>query len=327
MIHEKTQRIDSIKEGDLISDPFVVKIKRSLLPYKEKPGLFGTLILSDSSGKSISCKLWGGENDEETQKIYEPIKQDDIILVIGRCEKYKDELQISINDISSLRILSSEEYRKEDFIKISSKNLDELFGQLLQFVQKIQDLHLKNLVNSFLEDEQIGKNFKEHPGAIEIHHNWVGGLLEHTLELLEYCELTSKLFPELNKDLLIAGAILHDIGKLEEIEVTTRIKGSERGQLKGHISIGFDMVSQKIKELSVPSEVGDKILHIILSHHGTNEFGSPREPMFPEAVAIYYADELSSKTRELIDFVNEHKEATEDAFMYHYKKGHNIFLR
>ena len=122
----------------------------------------------------------------------------------------------------------------------------------------------------------IEKKFKKHPGGIEIHHNWTGGLLQHTLEVLNYCKLSWELFPELSKDLLITGALLHDIGKLEELAVTSRIKGTNKGQLIGHIVLGSTYVSNKIDEIGMEDEPKDKILHMIVSHHGRMECPLPK---------------------------------------------------
>jgi 3'-5' exoribonuclease len=127
--------------------------------------------------------------------------------------------------------------------------------------------------------------------------------------------------------MVMAGALLHDIGKMREIEVTTRIKGTLKGQLKGHIPMGYRMLANVLEELGTDEKLADKLLHIVLSHHGYNEFGSPKEPMFPEAVAVYYADEMSSKLSSVVEFVSEEKGRTEDDFMYSRAQKRNIYLR
>lgn len=135
------------------------------------------------------------------------------------------------------------------------------------------------------------------------------------------------MFPSLNKDLLIAGAMLHDIGKLEEVIVTSRIKGTNIGQLIGHLPLSIIFVSNKCDEIGLDKIQKEKLLHIITSHHGKLEFGSPKEPMIPEAVVIYYADELSSKVTEMIGFIEMAKKDTEDDFMYNKRGGKNIYLK
>ncbi len=201
-----------------------------------------------------------------------------------------------------------------------------MYLKLKDYINKVNNEKLKLLLTNIF-GEEIKENFKKHPAAISIHHNWIGGLLEHTLEVARYCEVSKEIFPELNQDLLITGALLHDIGKLEGMEMTTRIKGTNKGIFSGHLILGSILVSKKMDEIGLEDELKDKILHMIVSHHGKEDYGSPKEPMFPEAVALYYADEASCKIAEILNFIEENKDGTEDDFMYHYKKGLNIFLR
>ena len=208
------------------------------------------------------------------------------------------------------------------------KDTEKMYAELINSISLVDNEKIKILLTNIFNDPIISEKFKKHPGAIEIHHNWIGGLLEHTLEVLKYSQLTLQQFPMLDKDLLIAGSLLHDIGKLDELEVTSRIKGTNKGQLTGHLILGIIYVAQRIDEIAdFDKTIKDKILHILTSHHGKNEFGSPKEPMFPEALAIYYADELSSKISEMTEFIESAKEETEDDFMYSKRKSGNIFLK
>jgi 3'-5' exoribonuclease len=195
-------------------------------------------------------------------------------------------------------------------------------------IENISNENLKKLLKNIF-NEEMKEKFKNHPAAISIHHNWIGGLLEHTLEVVKYCKLSKEISPELDEDLLVTGALLHDIGKLEEMEMTTRIKGTNIGQFAGHIIIGSILVSNKIDELKINKELKDKLLHMITSHHGKVENGSAKEPMFPEAIALYHADEMSSKISEMLNFVRDNKNETESDFMpkWEKKKPVNIFLR
>ena len=311
-----------MQEGELIQDIFVVKIKKGINPYKK--GFRFNLILSDSSGSSLDYTYWGSDNEEEVKQIYQKIKADSVIYAQGRVGSYNGTLQLSSDFTLFPKVLSAEEY-EADFIKTSDKNLDVLFAELSQKIESINDGKIKNLLNQIFSE--IGHKFKNHPGAISIHHNWKGGLLEHTLEVVEYCEKSLVLFPSLDRDLLIAGAILHDIGKLEELETTSRIKGSEIGQLAGHLVLGVSFLIGKLKESDLESLKKNKLIHLLVSHHGKIEYGSPKEAMFPEAVALYYADELSSKLSEMTNFVEESKDSTEDDFMYHRRSSKNIFLK
>ena len=327
-MYTKKQPISKLKSGERIEDIFVVKIKKSLVPYKNKAGLYFALVLSDSTGRSIDYKYWGGESEEKTAQIYESIKSDSVVFVKGKAELYEDKLQISTNFPDTIMPLADGEFDPKDFIGEARRDVNQMVADLYKHVGGIKNADIKRLLEKvFVSDKEFLDRFKVHPASIEIHHNWTGGLLQHILEVARYLELTSELYPEMDRDLMIAGALLHDIGKVDELASTTRIKGTTGGQLKGHIALGYRQIANLMDELKTDPIIRDKILHIILSHHGLLEFGSPKEPMFPEAVAVHYADQMSSKFTELIDFVNSAKEATQDDFMYNKRHGKIIFLR
>lgn len=322
----KKQQISALEVGESIDDVFVVKIKRGMSEYVK--GFRFNLILSDNSGKTLEYVYWGPKDEKAVKEIYESIKSDGVVRIQGKVSSYNDKLQLATNAPFRIEVLNEKQYEKEDFVKPSKKNIEEMYDELINSIDSVENEKIKTLLNNIFQDPIILEKFKEHPGAIEIHHNWIGGLLEHTLDVLKYSQLTLQQFPTLNKDLLIAGSLLHDIGKLEELEITSRIKGTNLGQLTGHLVLGLIYVSKKIDEIEdFDKEIKDKILHILTSHHGKNEFGSPKEPMFPEALAIYYADELSSKISEMTEFIESAKEETEDDFMYNRRKNGNIFLK
>jgi len=325
MTFTKKQPINTLKDSQLVDDIFVVKIKRGISPYKK--GQSFQLILSDSSGQTIDYKYWGGTDLDPIQELYDSIKADSVVYVKGRVSPYNGKLQISSNDLADIRPLESNEYDQGEFVKKAKRDVDDMYSEILTIISSVSDLALKEMLHSIYTDSNLVEKIKTHPAAIEIHHNWVGGLMQHTLEMVRYCELTAKIHPSLNRDILIAGALLHDIGKIEELEVTSRIKGTPKGQLLGHIPIGFSFVTKKMDDFKVDEGLRNKILHIIVSHHGKLEFGSPKTPMLPEAIVVYYADEMSSRVTEMIDFIEENREITEDDFMYDRRKGHNIFLR
>lgn len=324
--YTKKQQISALKEGDIVDDVFVVKIKKGISQYVK--GYSFQLLLSDNSGKTIEYKYWGSPDEGKVRALYEPIKEDSVVHVQGMVSTYSGKLQLATNEPFIIEVLNEGQYSKEDFVKPAKKDINKMYDGIKQAIEKVEDLNLKKLLENIFNDPEIEKKFKRHPGAIEIHHNWVGGLLQHTEEVLSLCELNLKLFPGLNKDLLIAGALLHDIGKLEELEVTSRIKGTNIGQLTGHLVLGTVYVSKKIDEIDgFDQDLKNKLLHVMVSHHGKNEFGSPKEPMFPEAVAVYYADEMSSKIAEMAEFIKDSKEDTEDNFMYNKRYNRNILLK
>lgn len=318
----KQQPITGLKSGEKVKDIFVVKIKKGIAPYKN--GFSLTLLLSDASGGNIEYKYWGGQNEEKVKSIYDSIKSDSVVFVRGKVSSYNEKLQITSDELGEIKVLTSDEY-EADFVMGAKKNVEEMYSKLLSKIDSLYNPDLKELLNKLFKEE-VANSFKKHPAAISIHHNWVGGLLQHTLEIIEHCETCCLIHSELDRDLLISGALLHDIGKLEEMEVTSRIKGSRKGQFIGHITLGAIYVNKKLEESKLDDLFKEKLLHLVLSHQGKLEFGSPKVPMFPEAVALYYADELSSKITEMFGLIEQHRDATEDDFMYDYKKGINIFL-
>lgn len=327
MIYRKKKNIIELKEGEEIEDIFVVKIKKRFFDYFNMGKKYGfELLLSDSSGKTITYKMWGNEIESLVKKIYDSISEDSVVWLRGKVNAHKNNLEIYSNSLQDFRILSENEYVKEDFINPPVRDIDEMMEILMENINLIKDEEIKEFLLKLFQNPEFSEKFKRHPAAIEIHHNRIGGLIEHTLEIIEIVKTLKRLYPSLNLDLMISGAILHDIGKLEEIEVTNRIKGSFKGQLIGHISLGLNFISKKMEEFGMSENKRILLMHLLLSHHGSNSFGSPKEPMIPEAFALYYSDELSSKISEIINFIEITKKATDDVFMYHKKYKRNIYL-
>ena len=322
--YTKQHPISELKDGQRVDDIFVVKIKKAMAPYVK--GFAFDLLLSDSSGKSLDYKYWGGADEAKVRRIYGSIKPDSVVRVQGKVTTYQGKLQLATNEPDTITVLRVDEYEPGDFIMPARKDLDKLYSEVMEAVAQVKNPKLKALLEAFFEDNELAEKFKRHPGAIEIHHNWVGGLLEHVLEVLEYCLLSAKMFPTLDKDLLITGALLHDIGKLEEMEVTSRIKRTMQGQRIGHLTLGAIAIAHKMDELNFDKELKAKVLHMMVSHHGTLDNGSPKEPMFPEALTLSQADRMSAKLAEMIEFIEQAKGETEDEFMYHKRLGRNLWL-
>lgn len=318
--------ISELEEGEIIDDIFVVKIKKGMQKYQK--GYYFNLILSDQTGDTIDYRFWGPDDEQRVRNLYDAIKQDNVVRVQGKVSTYRGKKQLATNEPMTIEILAEDQYKREDFIKPPKKDIEKMYDGLKETINYVGSEQIKQLLNSIFKNPDIEGKFKRHPGAISIHHNWIGGLLQHTIEVLNYCILSHKQFPELDKDLLIAGALLHDIGKLDELEMTTRIRGTEKGQLVGHLALSAVYVSKKIDEIpEFDSALKNKIMHMMVSHHGRTEYGSPKEPMFPEAVVLYYADEMSAKTAEMTEYISESRKHTEDSFMYSRRNNRNIFLK
>lgn len=321
---KKNKRLSELKEGNQVDDVFVVKVKREFRPYVK--GFSFKLILSDSSGQSVEYVYWGDKDEGAVRKIYDQISNDSVVRIVGKVGRYNNSLQIFSNAPDLFTVLGPDEYDVTDFIAPPRRNPDEMFSEMLSFIDSVKNPDLKKLLATIFSDKEISEKIKKHPGGIEIHHNRYGGLLEHNLEVLKYCLLSADFF-KLDRDLLITGALLHDIGKLDELDMRVRIKATLQGQLLGHIVIGIAFLSEQMKKISTPSPLREKLLHIVASHHGQLDYGSPKEPMFPEALVVHLADMMSSKLNEMQTFMENVEGNTEDDFAYYKRSGKNILLR
>ena len=272
-------------ENKVITSAFVV-ISKQVKPKKTgEPYL--ALTLGDRSGH-LEAKMW--DNVEEALDGFE---QDDFIKVKGLLNKYKNRFQITIH---KLRKMGDSEIDFADYLPKTTKNIDELWQTLTDFVATFEDPYLKPLVESFMKDPEISAAYRNAPAAKTLHHAYIGGLLDHVVSLFRSCDLVSRNYPQINRDLLLTGAFFHDIGKIHELTYNRSFSYTTKGQLLGHMIIELEMLHAKIAQIpGFPDELKILIEHLIISHHGQYEFGSPKLPMFPEALMLHYMDDLDSK--------------------------------
>ncbi len=245
------------------------------------------LVLSDSSG-SIEAKMW--DNVEEVADTFE---RDDFIKVKAAVQVYRDKLQLIIH---KLRKAADSEVDLSDFIPHTKRNIDEMFAELTAVVDGFENPHLRALLKSFLDDPEFAEKFKVAPAAKSLHHAFVGGLLEHVISLLHLARLVASNYDYLDVELLQTGVVLHDLGKIDELTYGRSFGYSDDGQLLGHITIVLQWIDGKCRDLpDFPQKLRRLVEHMVLSHHGRYEFGSPKLPMFPEALALSYIDDLDSK--------------------------------
>jgi 3'-5' exoribonuclease len=257
------------------------------LRSRKDGGQYLAVTLGDSTGQ-IEARMW--ENFAEAAPCFE---QGDVLKIRGEVSRYNGRFQLSLE---KLRRANADEFEWSDFVPHTRKNVEELWSTLVGFVDSFSELSLQALVRSFLEDPLFAAAFREAPAAKSLHHAWIGGLLEHVVSLLGICDLAAQHYPEINRDLLLTGAILHDIGKLEELRWGTSFDYTLEGQLVGHITIGIAMIEKKLAVLEgFPPALRILVEHMVLSHHGKLEFGSPKLPMIPEAVLLHYLDDLDAK--------------------------------
>ncbi|ABF43294.1 metal dependent phosphohydrolase [Candidatus Koribacter versatilis Ellin345] len=273
------------QENKVITSQFVVVSKQIKAKKNGEPYL--ALTLGDRSG-SVDAKMW--DNVEEFLNAFE---QDDFVKVKGLINKYNNRWQLTIHKI---RKMGDSEVDFSDYLPKTSKDIDQLWAKLGEFVETMQQPQLKQLLKLFMADEEISKAYRDAPAAKTLHHAYIGGLLDHVVSLFSSCDLIVRNYPMVNRDLLFTGVFLHDIGKIHELTYARSFGYSTAGQLLGHMIIELEMLQKKLALIpDFPPELKILIEHLIISHHGEYEFGSPKLPMFPEALMLHYMDDLDSK--------------------------------
>jgi 3'-5' exoribonuclease len=272
-------------ENKVIVSSFVV-ISKQVKPKKTgEPYL--ALTLGDRCGQ-IEAKMW--DNVEDALDAFE---QEDFLKVKGLLNKYKNRFQLTVH---KLRKLGDSEVDFADYLPKTTKDVDELWRKLQAYVDSFQEPNLRVLVQSFMADPEIATAYRNAPAAKTLHHAYIGGLLDHVVSLFRSCELVCQNYPQINRDLLLTGVFLHDIGKIHELTYNRAFSYTSRGQLLGHMIIELEMLQAKIAQIpGFPDEFKTLLEHLIISHHGEYEFGSPKLPMFPEALMLHYLDDLDSK--------------------------------
>jgi len=318
-MHTKKQLVNDLKKDDIVNDIFVVKFKKPVEQYKN--GYRFEMRVGDSS-KEIMYKYWGPDNEDAVKALYDSIKKDDVVLLQGKMNEWNEKLEISANEHNPIQVLNEGEYDVKDFIKRSEKNPEEMWNELIGFVDSIQNPELKKLIDHFFKNEEFASKFKESPAAMYIHHGWIHGLLEHTLDVLKLATKIQETHPTLDRDLIVTGVLLHDIGKIREFEVRTSIRVSTEGMLIGHVTIAADLIQKAIDELGINKELGMKVIHIVLTHMG--EYGSSKTPSIPEALAVFYADQTSAQVSHMVNLKEDAQ--TEDDYIYNKDFG-NVYLK
>lgn len=281
----KKQFISDLEAGAKADSIFMVAKKQ--VRKKKNGDDYCAVTLQDKEG-SIEGVLW-----TEIYRSAGNFTEGDLVSVEGEVKEYKGSKQLVVNSIK--KIENKEDIEYSDYIKTSRRDIDEMFAVIEEYTARIKNPHLKKLIDLYFEDKEFVKDFKNATAALRYHHAFKGGLLEHTLVVTEICDAISRVYHNLNYDLLISGAILHDIGKIREYKTVATTEVTDEGKLLGHITIGYGWVLEKIKQINdFPQELRDRLLHIILSHHGQKEFGSPKRPKILEAFIVYYVDHMDA---------------------------------
>jgi len=302
----KNRFISDLQPNEMVTTYFLVQSKEVRLRKTGEPYL--SMILSDRTGQ-LEAKKW-----EDIDQIVDTFDRDDFVKVHGLVQNYRERPQMTIQ---RLRLAEDSEVELADYLPHTAKNIDEMFATLRTAVDEIGNPHLKQLLQSFLDDPEIASRLKKAPAAKSLHHAFVGGLLEHVLSLLNLARLAVQNYDYVDLDLVKTGIVLHDIGKIHELTYGRTFGYSSEGQLLGHITIGLRMLDQKCALLpDFPPRLKLLVEHLILSHHGQYAFGSPKLPMFPEAVMLHYLDDLDSKLESMRAYVASDKQDLEDWTRY-----------
>jgi 3'-5' exoribonuclease len=282
----KSFYVSSLQDGQAVTSLFLVR-EKEIRTSPRTGSSWLQLELSDRTG-TISAKMW-----ENFTAIVSTFDRDDVVQIRGRVKLYNGQKELALEAV----IPSSEhDYELADFLPHTKYDVEELYSKLRAAVARMTNPYLQQLLTSFIADPAIAPKLKRAPAAMTMHHAFVGGLLEHIVSLIGLARAISEHYRELDADLLLTGVVLHDIGKIEELRYARGIEYSTEGRLLGHIMIGTGMVHERIKAISgFPAPLAVLVEHLILSHHGTHEFGSPTLPQVREAVALNFIDDFDSK--------------------------------
>jgi 3'-5' exoribonuclease len=281
----KSPFVTDLQPDQIISGTFLVQHKD--VRQKKSGDVYLSLTLADRTGE-LDAKMW-----DNAAEAVDTFAQDDFVRVKGLLQVFQNRPQLTLHKI---QIVGDSDIDVADYFPASKRDRDEMFRELEGWISSIGNPHLKALLNAIFADDEIARAFRTAPAAKAIHHAWIGGLIEHVLSLCTLAKFTAAHYSSIDLDLLLAGVLLHDIGKISELKYVRSFSYSTEGQLLGHIVIGLSMIEDKLRTIpDFPEKLRDLLLHMIVSHHGELAFGSPKVPMFPEAMLLHHLDNLDSK--------------------------------
>jgi 3'-5' exoribonuclease len=281
----KSPYVSELEPNKLITTSFLVHSKE--IRQKKSGELYLSLLLADRTGE-LDAKMW-----DNVAEVLEAFDRDDFVRVKGLVQIFHNRPQMTIHKV---RRMDDSEIDFNDYFPSSQRDQGEMWTELRSLVSGLTNVHLKALLDAVLDDEEIAGRYRRAPAAKHIHHAFLGGLIEHVLSVCAMAQLAAQHYTYIDRDLLLTGVILHDIGKIYELNYERGFSYSNEGQLLGHINIGVRIVGDKLRGLpDFPPALRMLVEHMILSHHGKLEFGSPKLPQFPEAMLLHYLDDMDSK--------------------------------
>ena len=290
--------LKDLREGDIVSENYLCKTKQTLQTKAGKN--YYSLLLQDKTG-TFDGKVW------DLNAGIEHFEAMDYIRVEGQIVSFQGALQFNIRRI---RKLAEGEYNPMEYMPATKKDISVMYKELLGYIGEVKDVYLHQLLESFfVEDKAFIKKFKMHSAAKNVHHGFIGGLLEHTVAVTRMCKYLAENYPLLDKDLLLTAAMFHDMGKVVELSTFPENDYTDEGSLLGHIYIGTEMIGEHVAKIAgFPVKRKHELQHCILAHHGELEYGSPKKPALMEALALSMADNLDAK----LETMTELFEGTEE---------------
>ena len=286
--------IRELPEKEQVEGIYLVKKKEKGVTRKGDP--FFTIKLADRTGE-IEGKIW-----ENATELGAMCVEGDVVKIRATVSYYKDQIQLTIVELEPWK----GEVDRSIFMESTQNDISQMVASLMAIIKKVENPDLKKLCSRFLSDTEFIERFKSAPAAKHFHHNYLGGLLEHTLSVCQLAQMVSSHYAELDRDLLITGAFLHDIGKIKELSYDLHIDYTDEGRLVGHLVLGCAMLEEKASQIrGFPADMALRLKHLILSHHGEFQFGSPKRPKFKEAFALHLIDDLDAKMNGLGRFMEK----------------------
>jgi 3'-5' exoribonuclease len=316
--------VSGLKAGERVDSHFAVKYKKA--PKEYKYGWMFEIRISDASGE-MSAKYWGGPEKDVALALFDSFTSGDVVRISGEVREFGPGTEISVSPRGggSITKMAQGEYELADLVGKSPVDAEAMKGELQALVGSVQEPNLRAVLDKFFGDGGISEVFSAAPASMQMHSNYSGGLLEHSVKVARICDAMAAQYPDVDRNLLVAGALLHDIGKVRELEIGTSIEVTGEGMFRGHVVIGDQMVGEAVAGVpAFPMELALKLSHMMLSHHGHKEWGSPKEPQTAEALLLHLADMADSQ---VFQFLRARAEArTDDDWAWDRRLGH-IYLK
>ena len=314
------RKVQQLADGDTLDEVFLVGEKQ--LRANRNGVLYLQMELRDRSG-SISARMWNA-----TEQQFNSFEEGDLLRIKGKVQLYQGSLQVIF---SGFEAAQAAQFNLDDFIPQTEQDVSRLFDRLRGPLLRLTNPHLRAVVECFLMDDGFVHGFCQAPAGVRQHHAYRGGLLEHVVTMLESADRVLPLYPEVNRELLLMGIFLHDIGKTRELSYDRVFGYTDEGQLVGHVVMGIEMLNDKVAKVPeltgepFPQELLLRLKHMIVSHHGAYEFGAPRLPMTPEAIALHYIDNLDAKVHSFTRDIREDRGGTSAWTPYNQNTQRRLF--